>query len=454
MARNGSGTYNLPAGNPVVTGTAISSTWANNTLGDMATALTGSIASDGQTTPSANLPMGNFAHTGVANATNRTMYAAAGQVQDNVFQYLTSVSGADTITAVASYGMTGYVTGQRFTFISAGTNTGAVTLNINGIGAKAVTKNGTTALTAGDIASGVAVTVTYDGTRFQIASVAPAATVSSFSAGTTGLTPSTATTGDVVLAGTLNVANGGTGSTSLTQNAVLTGNGTSAPASVRPSTNNYVLTSTKGSTITAGSFVVGTEYTIVSVGTTNFTSIGAANNNVGTVFTATGVGSGTGTASINTWTSAPNSIQSATSQATTSGTTVDFTGIPSWVKRITVMLSGVSASGSGDIIVQLGTSGGFVTTGYNGQVCTAGGTTTNYSTGFMVANTSAGANTYRGIMTIANLSGNLWVESHIVANANRWGSGDISLSGALTQLRLSTTGGDTFDAGSINIIYE
>jgi hypothetical protein len=50
MSRNGSGTYTLPAGNPVVTGTAISSTWANNTLSDMATALSGSIAADGQTT--------------------------------------------------------------------------------------------------------------------------------------------------------------------------------------------------------------------------------------------------------------------------------------------------------------------------------------------------------------------------------------------------------------------
>ena len=59
MSRNGSGTYSLPAGNPVVTGTTISSTWANNTLNDIATALTGSVAADGQTTMSGNLNMGN-----------------------------------------------------------------------------------------------------------------------------------------------------------------------------------------------------------------------------------------------------------------------------------------------------------------------------------------------------------------------------------------------------------
>jgi len=174
MSRNGSGTYNLPAGNPVVTGTTISSTWANNTLNDIATALTNSIAKDGQTTPTGNLPMGTYAHTNVGNATVRNMYATAGQVQDNTAQYLTTVSGTDVITAASSFGMTTYVTGQVFTFIAAGTNTGATTLNINSIGAKAITKNGTTALAAGDIASGQAITVVYDGTQFQLGRVSGA----------------------------------------------------------------------------------------------------------------------------------------------------------------------------------------------------------------------------------------------------------------------------------------
>jgi hypothetical protein len=216
MARNGSGTYTLPAGNPVVTGSTISSTWANNTLGDIGTALTGSIAKDGQTTPTANLPMGTYAHTGVGNASVRTMYGSAAQVQDNTFQYLTSVSGTNTITATAPFGMTAYATGQRFTFIAAGANTGATTLNLNSIGAKAITKNGTTPLVASDIASGQAIEVVYDGTQFQLLNPAAAANVSSFSAGSTGLTPSTATTGAVTLAGTLAVANGGTGVTTST----------------------------------------------------------------------------------------------------------------------------------------------------------------------------------------------------------------------------------------------
>lgn len=168
MARNGTGTYNLPAGNPVVTGSTISSTWANNTLNDLATAMTGSIAKDGQTTPTGNLPMGGYAHTGVADATVRTMYGTAGQIQDSAFTYLTSPSGTNAMTATAALGMSAYVTGQRFFFVAPSTNTSACTININAIGVKAITKNGTTALVAGDIVSGAIVQVVYDGTQFQL----------------------------------------------------------------------------------------------------------------------------------------------------------------------------------------------------------------------------------------------------------------------------------------------
>ena len=191
MARNGSGTYVLPAGNPVTTGTTISSTWANNTLNDIATALTNSIAKDGQTTPTANLPMGGYAHTNVANATLRTQYIAAGQVQDNSAQYLNTIAGTDVITAVAGFTMSAYVTGQRFSFIAAGTNTGATTLNINSIGAKSITKHGTTALDANDIVSGSAYEVVYDGTQFQLINPSSTTTTATaiYNAGGWSVTP-------------------------------------------------------------------------------------------------------------------------------------------------------------------------------------------------------------------------------------------------------------------------
>jgi hypothetical protein len=169
MARNGSGTYSLYSpGNPAVTGTVISSTTHNNTLNDIATALTQSIASTGVTTPTANLPMGTYRHTGVGNATAQACYASVTDVQNGSLVTLSSVSGADTITATAPLTVAAYAAGQRFQFVSAGANTGAVTLNVSSLGAKAITKLGATALAAGDIPNAALVEVVYDGTQFQI----------------------------------------------------------------------------------------------------------------------------------------------------------------------------------------------------------------------------------------------------------------------------------------------
>lgn len=191
MSRNGSGVYSLPAGNPVVTGTTISSSWANTTLSDIASALTASIANDGQTLPVANLPMGTYAHTGVGNATARTMYASAAQVEDGTLNYLTSVSGTNTITATAPLSMLAYATGQTFRFIAAGANTSSVTLNINSIGAKAIVRTDGSALVSGDIASGAAVQVFYDGTNFQLLNDAngQSETVTTLTATTKVVTP-------------------------------------------------------------------------------------------------------------------------------------------------------------------------------------------------------------------------------------------------------------------------
>jgi hypothetical protein len=169
MPRNGSGTYTLPAGNPVVTGTTISSTTQNTTMSDVATALTNSIAKDGQTTPTANLPMGGFKHTGLAAGSAATDSANLGQIQSQAFTYLGSVAGTDTITATTSPVTTSYAAGQTFRFVAAANNTGAVTLNINSLGAKAITKAGTSALVAGDILANAVYQVTYDGTQFQLA---------------------------------------------------------------------------------------------------------------------------------------------------------------------------------------------------------------------------------------------------------------------------------------------
>jgi hypothetical protein len=195
--RNGSGSYSLPSGNPVNNGTTIDPTWANTTLTDIATALTQSISQDGQTPITNNLPMTGFKHTNVANAQSRNEYASAAQCQDNTFDWLTAVSGTDTITASTAIVMGAYAAGQCFRFVSSGANTTtSVTLNLNGIGAKAITKNGSTALAVGDIPSGAVVEVVYDGTRFQLVgtSVNHASTADSATSATTA-TNATSLTG-------------------------------------------------------------------------------------------------------------------------------------------------------------------------------------------------------------------------------------------------------------------
>lgn len=169
MPRDGSGNFNLVSGNPVVTNTIISSTTQNNTMNDVAAGLTQSLSRDGQTTPTADIPMGNFKLRSLANALARTDAPNAGQVQDGGLTLLSSVAGTDTITASSAPAITAYTLGQEFSFVPAGANTGsAVTLNINGLGAKSVKRNGTTQLTPGDIPAAGVVSVVYDGTQFQL----------------------------------------------------------------------------------------------------------------------------------------------------------------------------------------------------------------------------------------------------------------------------------------------
>jgi len=178
MSFNGSGTFQInTAGQPVVTGTTITSTAFNALTADLATGLSTCITKDGQTTPTANIPMGSNKITGMADGTAATDAANLSQAQSTATKLLT-VSGTDTITASGSPTVTAYATGAMYYFTPAATNTGAATINIDSLGAKSITKNGTTALAAGDLTSGKVAVVVYDGTRFQL--------VAGFSASSTG----------------------------------------------------------------------------------------------------------------------------------------------------------------------------------------------------------------------------------------------------------------------------
>jgi hypothetical protein len=157
------------------------------------------------------------------------------------------------------------------------------------------------------------------------------------------------------------------------------------------------------------------------------------------------------------------SITSGTAVASTSGTSIDFTSIPSYVKRITVMFNGMSTNGSSFLLARVGTSSGFNTTGYD-STASCGGNSGQYhsnTTGFLlVYPTQAASSVFKGIITIATLGSNVWVQSGNVSDSvyqqvNSGSSGSITLSGTLDRIRITTVGGtNTFDAGSINILYE
>jgi len=150
-------------------------------------------------------------------------------------------------------------------------------------------------------------------------------------------------------------------------------------------------------------------------------------------------------------------LSSGTAVASTSGTSIDFTSIPSWVKRITVMFSAVSTNGTSVPIVQLG-AGSVETTGYTAAIMDAGSVSSTYTTGFPCVFTMAAADFFLGKITFNLLSSNLWVAEIATmrgAPSTYCGSGTKTLSGTLDRIRITTVNGtDTFDAGSINILYE
>lgn len=152
-------------------------------------------------------------------------------------------------------------------------------------------------------------------------------------------------------------------------------------------------------------------------------------------------------------------ITQGTAVASTSGTSIDFTGLPAWIKRITVMFNGVSTNGTSNILVQLGagsiTSSGYVSTSAYSTATAI--SSTNSTAGFVFGQIVA-ANTCAGSLVITTLGSNIWVANGLTrqaTNSASWTAGDVTLSGTLDRVRITTANGtDTFDAGSINILYE
>jgi hypothetical protein len=191
-------------------------------------------------------------------------------------------------------------------------------------------------------------------------------------------------------------------------------------------------------------------------------------DNTGALDIKTGSGAGATAISISSaqvvaFNGGANGLVALTAQASTSGTSIDFTGIPNWVKRITVMFNGVSTSGASPLAIQLGDSGGVENTGYvaTGQNIATGAVTALSSTTHfpLAAAVSLGSLSYgAATISLVDATANAWVlTSNLTSGGTTllFGCGGKSLTATLTQVRITTVGGsDTFDAGSINILYE
>ena len=242
------------------------------------------------------------------------------------------------------------------------------------------------------------------------------------------------TTGSVLVApgGILPVTAGGTGVATLAANNVVLGNGTSALQVVAPGTSGNVLTS-NGTTWASTTPSVPTPSVIGQIPfSTN-----------GSTYTAT------------------QKIVQGTAVASTSGTAIDFTSIPSWVKRVTVMFSTVSTTGTSTVQVQLGTSSGVETSSYTSanSVTQSGVQYYSITTGIGITGTwAAAAYIYTGAVVFYSLGSNTWIaQGGFGGGSSNYYliSGTKTLTAVLDRIRITTVNGtDTFDAGSINILYE
>jgi hypothetical protein len=237
-----------------------------------------------------------------------------------------------------------------------------------------------------------------------------------------------------------NIVNDNLGNITVGNNAIVTGSLTVsgvAAVAVAPSTSGNVLTS-NGTAWTSAAPSGGGLPTPSAIGQIPFSTNG-------TTYAAT------------------QKIVRGTAVASTSGTNIDFTSIPSWVKRITLMFNGVSTNGSSVVQIQLGSTS-FVTSGYIATTTSfnTGFATTSSTTGFGLTNTGIGssANTLYLNIIITNISSNTWIanfsgSAQIGTPTTTIGGGGVDLSGVLDRIRITTVNGtDTFDAGSINILYE
>jgi len=406
MSYNGSGTFLInSAGQPVVANTVISATVFNALTADLATGLSTCITKDGQTTVTANIPFGNNKITALGAGTAASDAANLGQVQSTAAKLVT-VTGTDTITGTMSPALTAYAAGQLFYFIANAANTGAVTINIDGLGAKSITRDGSTALTGGDINSGEFVVIIYDGTRFQMINAA-----NSF--------------GNTTINGTLTV----TGNTALQANVSITSTlsvgGTFAVTGAATLGSTLAVTG-KSDLPTVSTASINAAVALITTGTvTNLTASGAsiASANIGNLqFTAASIASiNAGVAVVTNLTATSASIASMNAGVAllTTATVTSLTATGASVASAnvgTAVVTGLTVTGASIASVNAGTAT------LSGNLTLNGGTANGvlYLNGSKVA-TSGSALTFDG-STLTNTGNSTGTIFNTIVNTDAAGS--------------------------------
>lgn len=459
--RNGAGTYVLPAGNPVVTNTTISSTWANNTLSDIAGALTQSLSKDGQTVPTANLPMGGF----------KLINLAAGSAPGNSLRY-EQLFSQGVPTDIASAG-TVDIGGEYNTFLNVTGNTTITSFGTNYNGPRFLTFK-------------ASLTITHDATTLilpagenivtqagDVAIFIPKCTVSGTSDGWRLAAyyrddnfPLVNDTITIASAATLNFK------TTQAQFYSITGTTDVTAVTMYEAQPVYAIAAGAFKLVNSSSLIVqgAADYTTTVGDILCFIKDGSGNVSVFGIVPVKNTANdpawssdSPSQAASTQWVNAKALIKRATAVTTTGGTFIDFTSIPSGVKRLKVSFVGFSTSGSSIVIVQLGkttpTTSGYLGAGFqnfNGSSANI----SNGTTGFLTSGASNAAAVFHGAMTIDNVTGNTWVASGVFGRSDGanmcMGAGSVTLADVPDLVRITTVNGtDTIDANTaVNVSWE
>jgi hypothetical protein len=367
---------------------------------------------------------------------------AGGTADYNASSSSTGTSNAQVISTMVPSGFT-LTNGVTVKFTAGATNTGAMTLNVGASGALPVvqdTQTGPVALVGGEVTANNAVVVYYDAANGRYHLINPNVTLTQLNIGAWT---------NIASASTVDLG------AQLTRNIIITGTTTigSFGSTATPDHVPFYVRFAGVLTLTNGSNLVLPGAANITTSAGDEMVISQESSGVWKVISYT-------IAAISPY----SGIKSGVTQTSTSGTAILFTGIPSGAKRITVMFNSVSTSGTSNIQIQIG-SGSVSNTGYDSGAWTANSTNSDSTTGFLITAATATGASYSGniILSLSNTSTNLWTSSGIIGQSvvpSTNGSGSISggnkaLAGTLDRVVVTTVNGtDTFDAGSINILYE